>query len=336
MRRATRIIFPFIVFGHVLFGGEYAGAFMDLDVSARALAMGNALGALDFSATSAISNPAGIAYVKQKYAGFMYHSLFGMAYQNYLGFAAPVSKKTSIAASWLRFSVDDIPIRPDILREVTDPVDRRDSIIALNGQVYDTFGDAENALVLTFGRFSSRTVDLGWRYSKFLVEIPLGISFKLIQKNLYNLKGYGLGIDLGGRFRVDGDELFDIRKLGKIGVGLSLRDLTGTTIYWNSKRQDKIKIAALVSFALEQPIEQWQSQINIGIEKNLRYDEKFRYGIEFNYHDRLQLRAGLGITAFTCGMGLNIRVAHIPINLDYAYMNHDLGSSHRIGGGITF
>ena len=89
-------------------------------------------------------------------------------------------------------------------------------------------------MFVSLGRFNSTIVDLGWRYSKFKLEFPIGINLKFIHKKYYELEGFGLGVDIGGRLRVDGEELLDVSNLGMLSVGMALKDVTGTTIYWNT------------------------------------------------------------------------------------------------------
>lgn len=335
MNRIFRLILILFLLFQTGYSGEYADSFLELGVSARALAMSNTLGSLDFSGTSFFSNPAGLSYLKNKYIGLMYTSQFGLANHNYFGIAIPISKNSSAALSWIRFGVDDIPIRPDILRQIPDQEMRKDSVAILASLPLKTFQDTENAIFFSYGRFTSKVINLGWRYSKFIVEIPFGINFKIIHKKLYNLEAYGLGVDIGSRLRVNGEEIFDIRNLGNLSVGLSIRDVAGTTIYWNTKRQDVIRVGPVFSFALEQPFKKWHMHLNIGMEKEYRYDDKFRYGAEIILYDQINLRTGLNKSGLTFGLGLNFKALKRLFCIDYAFLNHDLGASHRIGGGIT-
>ncbi|MCD6440372.1 MAG: hypothetical protein J7L86_01090 [Candidatus Marinimicrobia bacterium] len=334
MKVRFRIFMLMFVCGIIAQGGEYADSFLETGVSARALAMANATGALDRSATSFSSNPAGLAFVRQTQVGLMYTSQFGLANHNYIGLALPLSEKSSGAVSWVRFGVDDIPIRPDILREVTDPAARRDSIIALQNYPFKTFSDLEDAFFISYARHISKSVSLGWRYSRFTIEIPWGINFKIIYKKLYNLEAYGIGIDIGGRLCVSGEELFEIKKLGKLNVGLALKDATGTVIYWNTKRQDEIRFYPVFSFGLEQTIEKYHMHLNVGIEKDYRHQDKMRYGLECIVKDKISFRAGINKTGITTGLGLIYKVMNRIINTDYTFFNHDLGATHRIGVGI--
>ncbi|HDP68765.1 MAG TPA: hypothetical protein ENN20_09735 [Candidatus Marinimicrobia bacterium] len=317
-------------------GGEYADAFLENGVSARAQAMGNTLGALDFNLTSFISNPSGLSYIRAPQVGLMYTSQYGLANHNYAGFAMPVTRKSSASLNWIRYSVDDIPIRPDILRQVLDPEVRRDSVLALNLSPFDTFNDLEQAVYISFGHLISREVSLGWRYSRFTLEVPLGVNFKLIHKKLYNLEGYGLGIDLGGRMRFSGAEVFEITKMGQLSFGFTLRDVTGTIIYWNTKRQDEIRLNPVFSFGYEHIFMRHNILLNFGLEKEFRYEDKARYGLECIIKNRLSIRTGLINSGITAGLGLNFQAMNRIFHIDYSFLNHELGAVHRIGGMLEF
>jgi hypothetical protein len=329
-----RTIIALLIALSLCFGGEYADAFLENGVSARALAMANTVGALDKSITAFASNPAGLGYVRNPQFGLMYTSQFGLANHNYFGFALPFSQRSTGAIGWIRYGVDDIPLRPDILREVTDPAARRDSILALQHTPFDTFNDLEEAYYISFGYFTSKTVKLGWRYSRFGVEIPVGLNFKILHKKLYNVEGFGIGLDIGGRISLSGAELFDFSNIGRINIGYALRDVTGTLIFWNTKSQDKIRINPVLSFAYIQNIERYDLVLSFGVEKEYRYNDKFRYGFEGSYKNRLFVRTGLNNSGITTGLGLHFKVMKRLIELDYSFLKHELGATHRIGGVI--
>lgn len=331
--RLSLVILQLVI---VTYGGEYADAFLENGVSARAQAMGNTLGALDFSLTAFISNPAGLSYVRTPQIGLMYTSQFGLANHNYAGFATPIARKSAASLNWIRYSVDDIPIRPDILRQVLDPEARRDSVLALNLSPFDTFNDLEQAVYISFGHLFSRSISLGWRYSRFTLEMPLGINFKMIHKKLYNVEGYGLGIDVGGRIRFSGADVFELSKMGQLSFGYALRDVTGTIIYWNTKRQDEIRLNPLLSLGYEHIFKRFDILLNLGLEKEYRYEDKTRYGLECIIKNRLSIRTGLINSGITVGLGLNFKVMNRLIHIDYSFLKHELGAVHRIGGTLKF
>jgi hypothetical protein len=334
MKHSGLIWIIFALFARIISAGEYADAFLETDVSARAQAMARTLGALDHSGTAFASNPAGLAYVQKTQIGFMYTSHFGLANYNYLGLAIPFIGKSTAAINWIRFGVDDIPIRPDYLNEVTDPAARRDSVIALQNYPLETFNDVEDAIFISYARFQTKSINLGWRYSRFRVEIPLGINFKIIRKAFYNLEAYGIGVDIGGRLSVKGEDLFEIRQMGKINIGFAIRDVAGTLIYWNTQHQDEIRMTPILALGFEQPFERLGIQINLGLTKEYRYQDRMRYGIECIVKNRLSIRAGLDETNLTSGIGLNFKILKRNMHIDYSYLSHELGAVHRIGGGI--
>jgi len=334
MKAALKILSLSLLCAIGLWAGEYADAFLELGVSGRAAAMANSIGALDFSETAFMSNPAGIGYIRQVRVGLMYASQFGLADHNYFGLALPIGEHYAAACSWVRFGVDDIPIYPDLVDVISDKAERRDSVISVYNSNVATFNDVENAVFISLARYKSTIVDLGWRYSKFKMEFPIGINVKLIHKKYYNMEGFGLGIDIGGRLRVSGEELFDIYHLGMLSVGLALKDITGTTIYWNTQSQDCIALYPALSFGLEQPINPLKLLINFTAEKHYRYHDKSSYGLEIVYANRLALRTGLKKSGISLGLGLNFKAMMKTINLDYSFYNHDLGATHRVGLGI--
>ncbi|MDD5766786.1 MAG: hypothetical protein PHW79_11145, partial [Candidatus Marinimicrobia bacterium] len=322
MKPLRLILLSFFIICSTIFAGEYADAFLEFGVSPRISALANATGAFDYNLTSFSINPAGIAYIRKPQIGAMYSSPFGLANYHYIGAAMPVSKSSSLVLSWIRYGVDDIPLRPDILRLVTDQEMRRDSILLLSQSQFKTFQDCEDAFFISYGKFLSKEVDLGWRYYKFWAEFPMGINIKIIHKKLYNVEAFGMGIDIGGRIRASGEDILDIKGLGKLSVGLAVQNLTKTTIYWNTKRQDVIKARPILSFGLEQPITPYHLLINAGAEKSFIYDDSFRYGAEFIFKDCVNFRAGYQKTGISVGLGLNFNWMNKRIAIDYAFQNH--------------
>lgn len=323
-----------LILSSQLAAGEYADAFLEGGITARAVAMANVLGCLDFSASAVLSNPAGLAYLSRPQIGLLYASQFGLANYNYLYGGLPISPRLKAGFSWVRLSVDDIPLRPDIVRQVPDKEARRDTLNILRHKTVKTFSDAENAFFISIGSYHRKIVNLGWIYSKFGVDIPWGLNFKIIYKSLYNLRGYGLGVDWGGRLRANGDEMLDISRLGDLSVGLTLQDIAGTTIYWNTRRQDRIRPSWLWSAAWEQPLPAWKLQLNLGWAYSSRYGDRSNLGMELVYSHCLSLRLGLKNSGINAGIGLNFKLVNRPIQIDYAFYHHELGLNHRIGAGL--
>lgn len=320
-----------------LSGGEYGDSFLRTGVSARSIALGNSIGILDTTETGFLSNPAGLAYQKKIRLGFMYTSQFGLADYNYLGLSFPVFKqpKTSLTVSWIRFQVDDIFYRPDIIKEIPDQLTRRDSVIQFSNKPFQTFKDQEEAIFISLARLVDKSISFGWKYASFDLRLPIGLNFKILRKQLANNKGIGLGMDLGTGIKINANYFWGIYNLGDIYIGLNFRDFFGTTIYWNSKKQDNISPSTAISLAFVQPVKFYKSSLSICTEFDSRYST-FHYGVEFSLLQKIAFRAGVNEKNLAMGVGLKFPFFHKLIRLDYSFKNHDLGAVHRIGGGLVW
>jgi len=333
--RLIMTLFLLLIIGRLL-AGEYGDAFIEIGISARAAAMGSSLGALDTSITAFLYNPAGISQMGRFSTALMYTSVFGLANHNYFGIGFQINQQSRIGINWIRFSVDDIPERPDVIRQILDPAARREYVLALDNRTLNRFNDIENALFITYAQHIHRTVDPGWRYTRFKVQIPWGLSVKLLHKSIYNLSAYGIGLDFGGKLRVRGSDLVEWQRLGYLNFGMIWRDITSTMLYWNSRRQDEIPPSVALSFALEQPVTRFNGKMNLSVEKNFRFDDKIYIGLEWNWRNQLAFRAGYRNQQWSAGMGTRLNILGYLWAVDYAFIGHtDLGASHRIGGVLS-
>lgn len=337
MKKITNFLLIAIILISITEGGEYADSFLRTGVSARAIAMGNSLGILNTTETGFISNPAGLAYQNKIRLGLMYTSQFGLADHNYLGLSFPIwdQPHTSMTISWVRFQVDDLIYRPDILSEVPDQQARRDSVISLSNSPLKTFQDREEAIYISLAQLLKKKISLGWKYAAFDLRIPVGLNLKILRKQLAENKGAGLGMDVGTGVKISGRRLFGLYNLGDIHFGLNLRDFFGTTVYWNTKKQDKIPLSTVFSMAYSQPLKFYNSTVNIASEIDSRYNT-VRYGAEFILLQKIALRAGINAGNPAMGLGLKFNFMNKLIHLDYSFKSHDLGALHRIGGGLVW
>ncbi|MCF7885399.1 MAG: hypothetical protein K9M80_02800 [Candidatus Marinimicrobia bacterium] len=326
-----------MVFITSLFCGEYGDSFLRLGVSARAIAMGNSIGSLDTTETAFISNPAGLAYQDKFRIGIMYTSQFGLADHNYIGLSLPVLKKpqTSLTFSWVRFQVGDLIYRPNILVDISDPEARRDSVISFANKPFSTFQERDEAIFISLARLFNKNISLGWKYANLNLNIPIGLNFKIIRKQLADNRGTGLGLDLGTGLKINGAALTNIYNFGDLYLGLSIRDLLGTTIYWNTKKQDRISRSTIFSLAFAQPLKFYNSILNLCSEIDTRYNT-YRLGVEFDLNRKIAFRTGLNDKQAAIGLGLKFHLLSRLIHLDYSFKSHDLGATHRIGGGLAW
>jgi hypothetical protein len=326
---------------------RYAGAFLELGIGARGLSMGEAYVAVADDGSAFYWNPAGIATLSQSEVSGMYASLFkGLVKHFHIGYTRPLYNGAAVSLNWVRLSVPDIPIFDSPL--LNDPNSSYDSRVANAGNnpygfwrdfalTQDALGFSdsnEDAFFITLAKQSVIDVDFGWQYFVMPVTIPVGLNIKLLRQNLFDKQGSGIGFDFGTMLKFGLDDLLNNRKLGRMSLGLAIKDLFNTTINWNtdSRHSDKIRRSWHVGGSYLQPLTGINGTIMIAYSYQTEFISQHNIGLEYSYYDRLALRFGLTDGTFTTGVGLNIA----PFRIDYAFRSHDLGGSHRINTAVNF
>lgn len=182
---------------------RYSNEFLNIGVSARALAMGNAHSAIVQDVTAGYWNPAGLLGIRTRYEVSAMHAeqFGGIAKYDYASFATPVDSNSHIAISAIRFGIDDIP-------------DTR-FLYDANGNInYDNvryFSASDYAFLLSYARRSSWLGGLDW-----------GANVKVIYRNAGDFaNAFGFGLDFGAQWRRNGWQ-----------VGVMLRDVSTTFNTW--------------------------------------------------------------------------------------------------------
>ena len=328
-----KLLIILLVFSfNFLHAGEYGDAFLELGVGGRNMAMGNSISALDTNNTCFYANCAGLASIRSLNLDLMYTSHFGLAYYNHLGLAFPLTKTISGAINWLRFGVNNIYFRPDyFITSDYSPEERRQKILINQGKGFGSFSDTEDGFYFSLAKMNKIQVYLGWLYENLELEIPVGVSVKVLHKQLNNNIAWGIGTDVSTRCRFHLGTLMGIDQLGYFSYGLAISDFTETNIYWETKNSDKIDINIKNSIAYEQPLPIWDMMLNISAEINNRYDEEVRFGGELQVKKSLFIRVGYNGYQTIMGCGLAAKLFKMSTKLDYALFRHELGNSHRIG-----
>ena len=95
---------------------KYSNEFLNIGVDARAFGMSNAVVANSNDVNSGYWNPAGLLQLKDKQMALMHANYFAnIATYNYAGFAMPIDEKSAFALSLIRFGVDDIFKKSNVL-----------------------------------------------------------------------------------------------------------------------------------------------------------------------------------------------------------------------------
>jgi hypothetical protein len=321
------IILLFLV--NVFAQTKYAVSYLELGTGARAVGMGGAYAALSNDATGFYWNPAGLALQPNIQAAAMHANLLnGLETQNFFGASVPIFGGATIGIGAITLTVDDIGLRIWDIDNAEDYYVRQQDP---NRQLKETdgyFSDFEAAGFITFAKYLSWNLDMGWKYFNVPIDVGYGLNFKYITQQLNKNSGSGIGIDLGGIMRVGLHEIFQEIAFGDLIFGLNIQDITGTQITWDtdSKHKDKIGYNIKFGMAYVQPMPSIDSQITFAYDFDTKYDFATHLGVEYLYHSMFALRLGLNEGSFTTGAGIYFW----KLKVDYAYQNHDLGNSHRI------
>ncbi len=307
---------------------KYAGAYLEVGVGARALGMGSAHVALSEDVYGFHWNPAGLAFLSNFQAGTMYSEMFNsLSKQSFVSAAMPIFGGATIAASWVRMSVDDIP---EYVFDKTTTSGQRvfGGAAPLIGDPNGFFSNTNDAFIFSFAKYQQIIVDLGWQYFEFPIDFGYGANVKVLQQNLKDNTGSGVGLDIGLILKIALKNVFDNDNYGDLTFGLNVQDIANTRITWDtdSKQKDDIERNFKYGFAYVQPFNGINSSLALAYDLDSRYNGGSHLGTEFVYDQLLAVRVGLNQGDFTTGAGVYIW----KFKVDYAYQSHVLGNTHRV------
>lgn len=316
---------------------KYSNEFLAIGVGARALGMGNTQTAISNDVTSAYWNPAGLTQLSHTYdASVMRANYFaGIAKYDYGGLAYKLDSQSVIAASIIRFSVDDIP----------DTRFLYDAGGQLNYNRIRFFSAADYAFMVSYAR-----------KDMFIEGLNLGANVKMIYRRVGDFaNAWGFGLDAGAQYIKNGWRL-----------GLMARDVTGTFNAWSINSNELSDVFAQTGNTLpDNSIEvtvprtvlglarRWVIKQKVGIMPALDLEMTFdgkrntlvksgfasidpRFGLEADYKNIVYLRFGVNnVQQFRdfdlsqyyqaqTNFGVGLRLSYLnkaTAHLDYALTN---------------
>lgn len=182
---------------------KYSNEFLQIGVSARALAMAGSMVAVADDATAGYWNPAGLARLQPKsQLNLMHASYFaGLSNYDFGAFATRLASDGVLAASVIRFSVDDIPDTRFLF----------DANGAINYDNIRFFSASDYGFLVSYGQ-----------NIKWMEGLKIGGSAKVIRRVVGDFAtSWGFGVDVGAQMTVAGWNL-----------GLAGRDIFGTFNSW--------------------------------------------------------------------------------------------------------
>lgn len=295
---------------------KYAGEFLSTGVGARALGMGGAHAAVGADVSAGYWNPAGLIGIRHPQFMLMHSSRFsGIVKYDYGALALPFTKTQTLALSLIRLAVDDIPITA---------LDNQDLPLSESNRphISKMVNDAEYAFYLSYAKV-------------YAGKFSYGTNIKIIHKGVGDNSAWGLGFDFG----------ILTNPFARLLLGVNLQDITTTMIAWDTKNTELITPTAKVGISYPFRFTFLSSKILPVIDFDMRFENRgstsqaslgavsfdSHVGLEYAIFNAIAFRVGSDVGYFTAGAGLRLP----QLQLDYAFMSHDLGDTHRISLRIS-
>ncbi len=296
-------IIGFFMIPAFLVGTKYAGEFQELQVGARASAMGGAGIAQFNDPTVLYFNPAGTFFTSRS-AHVMHAENFAGAVKN--DFGAVVLPRGNMSLGLGIQYVHTNGIKLTTLPDTTlDPGSNNVPI------PYDTVGTSDFLFYINGSKGNER--------------FSVGANIKVFYRNLNAISGYGGGLDLGVAYKLD-----------YLRIGFAIRDFVLSPLVWSSGLKETIlpKIALGVAPIIHLKAINSTVAIEADIVKMIDvagFDVNL--GFEYGYRDLLFGRMGIYRGDYTLGIGLQ----YGKFSLDYAFMAHpDLDNTNKVSAGLRF
>ncbi|MDD2229001.1 MAG: hypothetical protein PHY48_06285 [Candidatus Cloacimonetes bacterium] len=319
-----------------LAAGRYAGDFMMIGAGVRSLGMGGAFVALADDGCAMYWKSAGISNIRESELSAMHAILYkGLASYDHITFIQPLPNEVSIGFNVTRLTVSDIPYFSEEYLIGTN-VDQRinDFQYHLPGVPDDKFNSRDDLYQFSFSKNLHYDANMGWLFFEVPFDFSFGGTIKLIKRAIWDNMGTGTGLDFGFKAKTDLSVIFDQEKLGDLHFGVNFQDLAGTDISWDtvSEIKDEVLFNTKIGVAVVQPIPILKSTVSLAYDYDYVYEGTKHYGIDWDYNDKGNLRAGYYDKNFSCGASVKL----YGVMLDYALITNPIGLTNRLGLRVRF
>lgn len=328
----SKTLVAILILSSVAFGQttKYVASFLEIPVGAEALGMGDAYVSLADDGTSFHYNPAGTAFINTKILSMMYSSQYGSLFSPladffFIGYAQKL-QDLSMSVDWVRLSVDNIPLEPD-LTVYDSPAERE--LLVKTGSPSGYFTSADDAVYLNISRMYHFNIDMGWALFKIPIQLPIGINFKFIHRSLDGRAASGIGLDGGFMLRFPLGAFDNKKRTGTFSFGINFRDITNTRIAWDTQTNEVIPRSLVWGISYSAPIKVLHGCVVASFDRDSRYGD-YLIGAEYIYDKLLSIRAGSDASNVTAGVGLLLSFMRV----DYAFLAQDLGNVNRVSASF--
>ena len=311
--------------------GEYAADFIHLGTGAEGAAMGGAFSTSKASATSFYWNPALVLDdQKIKLYGETVNLFEGLAAYHTGALQVRLRERWALSAGAQVQMIDEIPRYGELDedRDLNNPEDRSD------GLAEDYF--ESNALAATVGLSREFWFDFllgqGVRRNRLPARLAVGAAWRMINQDLDDASASGSGMDLGLKLMVRLPRSRNPEFERELVFGFCRQNLISQDLEWDtaSGHADPLPGNTRTGLSYKDAFPRLLLDWRLALEFASAYEGTWHLGTELGYRRLVFLRAGLQGESFeNATFGAGIRFQHMLIN--YAYLAHDLGATHRVG-----
>lgn len=295
--------------------GGYAGAPLEISLSPRATAMGNAYTAVSDDVYGLFVNPGAAAQLQRLSFGGAYRDMSHDRSLQQLAVLIPVRGEAAIGFSGQMATMGKIIGRTP------------------GGVPTEELDNLDAVLSLTFSR----------RFSRFLT---LGGDVRYYYKKLENTTSYSAGFDVGGMVHLERestlpeDGFLDLLRFGAVVRNLAAKYPWNTGDYWNQQGKLGTSVTDNVPFIIKAGFSalfyERKALLAVDVEKHEKRSLKINAGAEYRVAHPLALRAGLAGGKPAVGVGFYVPIKEMEVRIDLAVQEEqNLGGWETIVG-LTF
>ncbi len=299
--------------------GTNAAQFLKLEVGAKATALGGAYVAGVNDLTALYWNPAGLAKINQQSVYGTYTSLYAGIQHGYVAYGMQIGRSDyfGVHVTYLNsgemevttlefpegtgefFSVSDLAVGVSYARKLTDRLSVGGTAKFINETIW-------RETASTFG------FDIGSQFDTGILGIKLGMAITNFSTK-FKFDGPDLNIDVDTDPNYEGNPDTEARL---------------NTQEWSLPLVFRMGILVDILGPNSEIIKNPNHRISFSFDANDPLDHYLRFntGLEYVYNELLAFRMGYHLnydeTTFSAGIGLNLDINSMPLNIDYAIVNY--------------
>ena len=293
-------------------GDKYAGEVFKMGAGVRNFSMGRT-GLTDRNSPALAYWNSSMLLIQENSAFELMHAEEYKGMLKYDTFSGSIGEGNRIGFTLARIGINDI-----ILTELPNPNEP----------------PGEGNEPIHKGKVNNSDYILYLGFARMLGKVPLGLTPKLVYRDLAGTTAFGFGADLTSHLRAN----------EYVTLGVRIRDIVPTQIYWDNGTKESINTGIDLEMQIHALMPVINKPLNLYINGEINTEGMIRtsvanvgdisldphFGAELILHPMVSFFAGYDIEYLTAGVG----ISYNQFLLNYSFeQNSDLDNSHRFSIG---